>query len=505
MVRRTFTLSLVGLAFALAPAAAQAADTYVDGDGGGANDANDCTVVTTPCLTIGQGLIQAGTGDTVHVDESLSSYVEAQVVDDAKSLVAENIDGGGFGFHTIVGAGFPTIAVPSGETAGTISGFLLGAGVGQTTVVLDGPATLRDNTINQPNSNGVGLQISGPAGTGTVVDGNTFNGDSTSVNRAILAAGGNPSITGNTLGTTGNDFNTGVFVTGGNPTISGNTFAAIDQDTAATSPGIGVLVVDAQATIRRNAFTGLETPEAWGVAIQEGGGTAGATVSENRIVGSGGSFGIDVENTTLPVTLDSNLVTGFTVGLSSTGPTGAVDDGDVSVTNMTFAANGTDITLNDTHLTLDSSIVEDALSVSGMGNPGCTITFSRGPSTLPGACTGFQTSADPGFVDAGSGDYHLLASSPMVDAGNTAAPAVGATDFEGDARSIDADGACPDDPVRDIGADELLKPALDCTPKPPPAKTKCKKKKKKKKGKSAAAAKKKKKKGCKKRKKKKKK
>ncbi len=79
----------------------------------------------------------------------------------------------------------------------------------------------------------------------------------------------------------------------------------------------------------------------------------------------------------------------------------------------------------------------------------------------------------------------------MIDAGNTAAPPAGSVDYDGDARAIDADGACPDTPRRDIGADELLKPALDCTPAanpptPQQPKAKCKKKKKKKKGKAAA-------------------
>lgn len=55
-------------------------------------------------------------------------------------------------------------------------------------------------------------------------------------------------------------------------------------------------------------------------------------------------------------------------------------------------------------------------------------------------------SADPIFVDAGSGDYHLSEASPCLDAADAAAPGMPATDFEGDARIL---GFAPD-----IGADE---------------------------------------------------
>jgi hypothetical protein len=67
--------------------------------------------------------------------------------------------------------------------------------------------------------------------------------------------------------------------------------------------------------------------------------------------------------------------------------------------------------------------------------------------------TNITAHAVPGFADGPGGDYHLLASSPLIDIGDPAAPAPGSTDLDGDPRAILGKPACA--VRRDIGADEF--------------------------------------------------
>jgi hypothetical protein len=73
--------------------------------------------------------------------------------------------------------------------------------------------------------------------------------------------------------------------------------------------------------------------------------------------------------------------------------------------------------------------------------------------------------AEPLFVDPASGDYHLSAGPPVIDAGNnTAVPAGTVTDLDGNPRFVDdpstpdcqwAPGTCGNPPIADIGAYEF--------------------------------------------------
>ena len=62
--------------------------------------------------------------------------------------------------------------------------------------------------------------------------------------------------------------------------------------------------------------------------------------------------------------------------------------------------------------------------------------------------------ADPLFADPSSGDFHLLADSPCIDAGNNDAPNLPLYDFEGDDRILDGDG--DGTAIVDMGVDEFV-------------------------------------------------
>jgi len=168
-----------------------------------------------------------------------------------------------------------------------------------------------------------------------------------------------------------------------------------------------------------------------------------------------------------------------------------------SATNATIvdSVGGADVQLNTgTTLTLDSSIVGAGTSPNGVdvngGGITCTISFSRGTGDSGGGCdTGFTSTADPMFVNPAADDYHLAAGSPMIDMGNTVAPAPGTLDMDGDDRALSVAAQCATPPAgrRDIGADEFVTacppPVTPPATTPPATTKKCKKGQKLKKGK----------------------
>jgi hypothetical protein len=118
-------------------------------------------------------------------------------------------------------------------------------------------------------------------------------------------------------------------------------------------------------------------------------------------------------------------------------------------------------------LHLDSSVLGTPIDL--VGNHGaCDISYSRGSSEASiNGCDGFDTNADPQFVDAASGNLHLQSTSPLIDVGRPADPGSGVTDFYGGPRAVQ--GKECSTTRRDIGADEYDPPATPGCPPPPPA------------------------------------
>jgi hypothetical protein len=66
-----------------------------------------------------------------------------------------------------------------------------------------------------------------------------------------------------------------------------------------------------------------------------------------------------------------------------------------------------------------------------------------------------DVSVDPLFVDPANDDYHLQATSPLVDLATPAIPSSHETDVDRDPRALDGDGN--QSPLPDVGADEVAK------------------------------------------------
>ena len=155
-------------------------------------------------------------------------------------------------------------------------------------------------------------------------------------------------------------------------------------------------------------------------------GNGGTDAEKNDMVNDGETSTATVANTVisgiahpLDIEADRGEVASITASYSNYDPAGNIQDSDISNGNATGTA---------------------------------TLTETNG------------TSFAPGFVDSGSGDYHLLSSSPLLEIGDPAPPSGSATDIDGDPRVLLGKPACA--PRRDIGADEFRpSPAialLDC-------------------------------------------
>jgi hypothetical protein len=78
------------------------------------------------------------------------------------------------------------------------------------------------------------------------------------------------------------------------------------------------------------------------------------------------------------------------------------------------------------------------------------VTYSDVQGGYPGEG---NIDADPLFVDQGTGDFHLGACSPGIDAGDNLAPDLPEYDFEGDDRILDGNG--DGTATADMGVDEV--------------------------------------------------
>jgi hypothetical protein len=353
-----------------------------------------------PCPTIAEGITAAGAGETVHVANG--TYDEAVTLGGDKSLV-------GSGGNTVIDA--------SGNADQTAS-------------------------------------VTVPAGGDGEIRGFVFSDDGTGEQYAIVASDSSPTISTNDFA----GFFYGVFAlnAGASPTITGNEFTGAHSITTGNGSEI-ILHNGATGVIADNLFDDPGGTSPTGLILSGG----GATVRRNTFI----NHLVSVSNTTSPVSFEGDLITRANDLYAFCASDNGSDDpdvGDATLTNVTFWNNaGSDICAVSVDLALDSTIVQDA--VGTFGTASCAISFSRGPTTTGSSCQTFQTGADPLFVDAAADDYHLSTSSPMLDAGNPAAP-VSPTDFEGDPRVLDGPdgGTCTGaDSVRDIGADEL-----DCRPPP---------------------------------------
>ena len=105
-----------------------------------------------------------------------------------------------------------------------------------------------------------------------------------------------------------------------------------------------------------------------------------------------------------------------------------------------------------------SAITCEFTSIAGATEFRLNDVYSPGGVAPYGTCTNLtgtnrNLAVDPLFSDPASGDYHLRAGSPLIDAGYRIATSLPAADFDGDSRTLDGNG--DGNAVVDIGVDDI--------------------------------------------------
>jgi serine protease len=351
----------------------------------------------------------------------------------------------------------------------------------------------------------------------TIIDGDR----SGSVARIVAGQGQTPVLRGFTIrnGTdTGLVGGGGVYTSGGPALIEGNW--VVDNFSC---NGGGIKAEFSSATIRDNLIADNRHPVCGGGLGGGGVLVAGAgtvQVLNNVIRGNvsdrdGGGLSLWAAGTP---TISGNVITGNSMDIGVGGGISLVNQSDAVITNNFIVGNsaiygggiawlvpsgppGPTVVNN----TIASNLALRATAVLADGFDAATrltnnILYGSGPETVVecdafndlnppvitfndvfnagsgpeygGICTD-QTglngniSADPLFINAAAGNFHVQARSPVVDAGsNDGAPA---SDIDGDPRPLDGDGDGV--AVVDIGADETpagdtIPPAITCTATP---------------------------------------
>ena len=463
------------------PARAATSTLYVDKASGSNGGSNNCQVINNPCLTIQYALNQAGNDDIIQVAEgtysgtlNIAITVTLKGGYDAADW-SRDID-----MHLTKidanGAAAPVIGITpnsdftiegftiegSENSADTGGGFLI-----NNATVLISATVVQDNEANQ----GGGVWVEGD-------NADVWIQNSSLLNNQAENNGGGLHNSGWGKVTLFNSVVQGNYAPLGGGGIQANTIIITDtqivSNTSASS-GAGINSFHASiymSKIGNNTVTGDDHTHGGGIAVFNGSLYLENSDVFNNSAVSTGTLGISggsavlvqmADATILNTVISENKDGGNTVAVYSSpftftnvmvvnndGDGIASDDGVMTgtLTNVTIAGNGVQgISMNEdpaTDVSLTNSILWNNGDIDNNCGTSCSITYS----IIGTGETGGEgnLSADPNFVDPGSGDYHLLAWSPAIDTGTDAgAPDV---DYEGDSR--------PQNDGFDMGADEFV-------------------------------------------------
>ena len=386
--------------------------------------------------TIQSAINAANNGDTVLV---------------APGTYIENINFNGKAI-TVTSSGGHSVTIIDGGAKGSVVTFTTGETASS---VLSG-FTIR-NGQSDPNSPGLG------AGGGILVGSAspTISGNVITGNRAITGAGisvqnGSPTIqnnniTGNTQCCGSGGGGGGIHLSGNAPTpaspkVIGNTIT--NNIIASGGNGGGILVdYSVSPTIQNNLIQG-------NVTFNNGGGVAltisgFANLIQNVIAnnsstgGSGGGVFISAPGSS-SFTIIGNTITGNTASDNTSGAYISALSAPFPFTNniVVAAASQTAMTCDPANGALSPNFSHNDVYSGGLTHAG-NCDFTTNPGNI---------SSDPLFMSAANGDVHLKLGSPAIDVGDSTAPNLLATDFDGNPRTGLVNGVT----TIDMGAYEVV-------------------------------------------------
>ena len=277
----------------------------------------------------------------------------------------------------------------------------------------------------------------------------TFTGNTSAGGGGMYNSVSSPTVTDCTFsGNSAISYGGGMYNNNSSPTVINCTFSG---NSSASDSG-GMYNLDSSPTVTNCTFSGNSAGWNGGGMHNQNQTINNTTVTNCTFIGNtatnngGGMYNSVSSPTMTNCTFRGNTATNNGGGMYNF-------SGSQTLTNCTFSGNSATTYGGGMYNEISSSTVTNCIL---WGNSPDEIYNNSSSPTVTycdvqggyGEGEGNNIDADPCFLDAASGDFHLLYGSPCIDAGTNSAPSLPATDFEGDTRIINGSV--------DMGVDEYV-------------------------------------------------